>query len=91
MAEATLRSYVTLQASVDLAMGCQGFTIERMTKIVKAAGTILHQDDNVPAFRDFCRTLLDTLAREDTPDECIAEIQAAILTELDKSLDEIVN
>ncbi len=72
-------------------MGCQGFTIERMTKIVKAAGTILHQDDNVPAFRDFCRTLLDTLASEDAPDECIDDVRAAILVELDKSLDEIVN
>jgi len=91
MTEATLRSYATLQASVDLAMGCQGFTIERITKIVKAAGMLLHQDDNMPAFRDFCRNMLDTLALEDVPDERIADVRAAILAELDKSLDEIVN
>ena len=72
-------------------MGCQGFTIERITKIVNAAGMLLHQDDNMPAFRDFCRTLLDTLALEDVPDERIADVRAAILAELDKSLDEIVN
>lgn len=91
MAEETPQPYTALRAIIDLMMECEGVTVERVTTIVKAAAVILHQDKDMPAFRDFCCKLLATLHEEDTPEKCMADIQAAILAVLDECLDEVIH